>query len=113
MTFCPSCGAERKEGSKYCHNCGYDFGNVGAEVNLNSNSNTQATQNSIPNVQSENSYTFSKILGYICAILIPLFGIIFGIYLITREEENAKKHGKLIIGLSIVIWFLSFIAMGM
>ena len=77
MTFCPSCGAERKEGSKYCHNCGYDFGNVGAEVNLNSNSNTQATQNSIPNVQSENSYTFSKILGYLCAILIPLFSISF------------------------------------
>ena len=113
MTFCPSCGAERKEGSKYCHNCGYDFGNAGAEVNLNSNSNTQATQNSIPNVQSEKPYTFSKILGYLCAILIPLFGIIFGIYLITRDEENAKKHGKLIIGLSLVIWFLSVIAMGM
>lgn len=112
MTFCPSCGAERKEGSKYCHNCGYDFGNVGAEENTNLNSNT-VTQNSIPNVQSENSYTFSKILGYLCAILIPLFGVIFGIYLITRDEENAKKHGKIIIGLSIVIWFLSFIAMGM
>ncbi|WP_296869725.1 zinc-ribbon domain-containing protein [Methanobrevibacter sp.] len=113
MTFCPSCGTERKEGSKYCHNCGYDFGNVSAELNSNSNSNTQATQNPIPNVQSENSHTISKILGYICAILIPLFGVIFGIYLITRDEEDAKKHGKLIIGLSIVIWFLSFIAMGM
>ena len=70
-------------------------------------------QNSVPNVQSENSYTISKILGYICAILIPLFGVIFGIYLITRDEEDAKKHGKLIIGLSIVIWILSFIAMSM
>ena len=107
MTFCPSCGAERKEGSKYCHNCGYDFGNVGAEVNLNSNTNTQATQNSIPNVQSENSYTFSKILGYLCAILIPLFGLIFGVYLYTRAEDNAKKHGKIIIGLSIFIWAIS------
>ena len=113
MTFCPSCGTERKEGSKYCHNCGYDFGNVSAELNSNSNSNTQATQNPIPNVQSENSHTISKILGYICAILIPLFGVIFGIYLITRDEEDAKKHGKLIIGLSIVIWILSFIAMSM
>ena len=107
MTFCPSCGAERKEGSKYCHNCGYDFGNVGAEVNLNSHSNTQATQNSIHNVQSENSYTFSKILGYLCAILIPLFGLIFGVYLYTRAEDNAKKHGKIIIGLSIFIWAIS------
>ena len=113
MTFCPSCGAERKEGSKYCHNCGYDFGNVSAEGNANSNSNTQVTQNSIPNVQSEKSYTFSKILGYICAILIPLFGIIFGVYLITRDEADAKKHGKLIIGLSIVIWILSAMLMSM
>ncbi len=113
MTFCPSCGAERKDGSKYCHNCGYDFGAVDASVNANSNSTTQVTQNSIPNVQSENSHTISKILGYICAILIPLFGVIFGIYLITREEEDAKKHGKLIIGLSIVIWVLSFMLMSM
>jgi hypothetical protein len=27
--------------------------------------------------------------------------------------EEIKKHGKLIIGLSLVIWFLSVIAMGM
>lgn len=116
MTFCPSCGAERKEGSKYCHNCGYDFGAVDAGVNANSNSNAnaQVNQNSVPNVQAnENSHTISKILGYISAILIPLFGIIFGIYLITREEEDAKKHGKLIIGLSIVIWILSFMLMSM
>ena len=112
MTFCPSCGEERKEGSKYCHNCGYDFGNVGAEENTNLNTNT-VTQNSIPNVQSEKSYTFSKILGYLCAILIPLFGVIFGIYLVTRDEADAKKHGKLIIGLSIVIWILSAMLMSM
>ena len=112
MTFCPSCGEERKEGSKYCHNCGYDFGNVDAEENTNLNSNT-VTQNSIPNVQSEKSYTFSKILGYLCAILIPLFGVIFGIYLVTRDEADAKKHGKLIIGLSIVIWILSAMLMSM
>lgn len=111
MTFCPSCGAERKEGSKYCHNCGYDFGAVDAGVNANANSNTQVNQN-IPNVQAnENTYTISKVLGYISAILIPLFGFIFGIYLVTREEEDAKKHGKLIIGLSIVIWILSFMIM--
>ena len=32
---------------------------------------------------------------------------------LNTDEENAKKHGKLIIGLSLVIWFLSVIAMGM
>ena len=119
MTFCPSCGAEKKEGSKFCHNCGYDFeaagGNANSnvqadEVNSDFNSNAQVNQNPIPNVQStENSHTIAKVLGYICAILIPLFGLIFGIYLNTREEEDVKKHAKIIIGLSIVVWTISFL----
>ena len=118
MTFCPSCGAEKKEGSKFCHNCGYDFeaagGNANSNVQSDFNSNAQINQNPVPNAQaSENSHTIAKVLGYICAILIPLFGLIFGIYLNTREEEDAKKHAKIIIGLSIVIWAISFIAMRM
>ena len=116
MTFCPSCGAERKDGSKFCHNCGYNFEAVdaGANTNTNTNFNAQADQNPIPNIQSnENSHTISKVLGYIFAILIPIIGIVFGIYLVTRDEEDAKKHGKLIIGLSVVIWILSYIIMGM
>lgn len=124
MTFCPSCGVERKEGSKFCHNCGYDFEAVDAvtnenantntniDANMNSNSDVQVNQNPIPNVQTQNSYTISKILGYLCAILIPILGIIFGIYLYTRDEDDAKMHGKIMIGLSILIWFISFLAMG-
>ncbi len=120
MTFCPSCGAERKEGSKFCHNCGYNFEavdagtneNVNTNANMNSNSDVQVNPNPIPNVQTQNSYTISKILGYLCAILIPIFGIIFGIYLYTRDEDDAKMHGKIMIGLSILIWVISILVMG-
>ena len=60
--------------------------------------------------QVENEHTIAVVLGYILAILIPLFGIIVGIYLITRNDsEKAKMHGKLVIGLSILIWVLSFL----
>lgn len=118
MTFCPSCGAERKEGSKFCHNCGYDFEAVGAgtntnnDENTNSNFNAQVDQNPIPKVQAKgNSHTLSKILGYISALLIPLFGLIFGIYLYTRDDEDAKKHAKLIIGFSIIMWILYSLAL--
>ena len=118
MTFCPSCGAEKKEGSKFCHNCGYNFENAVSEAVQNDDFNTQVNPqvnaNPNPNVQSsQNSHTISKVLGYIFAILIPIIGIVFGIYLVTRDEEDAKKHGKLIIGLSVVIWIISYILMGM
>ncbi|WP_295619630.1 zinc ribbon domain-containing protein [uncultured Methanobrevibacter sp.] len=111
MTFCPSCGAEKKEGSKFCHNCGYDFEAAGAGGNTEFNSNPQVNQNPIPNVQPEKTYTIAKVLGYLCAILIPLFGIIFGVYLYTRPEDDAKKHGKLMIGLALVIWAISFLVL--
>ena len=124
MTFCPSCGAEKKEGSKFCHNCGYAFPDTGlGGENLGAGSVVQESQpfdsnfnvNQNPNQgmpTSENPHNIPKILGYICAILIPLFGLIFGIYMYTRPEENAKKHGKIIIGISVVIWALSIIALG-
>ena len=112
MTFCPSCGAEKKDGSKYCHNCGYEFKAVESGANQNSSLNADLNQSPNPAVEtSENSHTLAKVLGYIFAILIPLIGIILGIYLWTRNEENAKKHGKIIIGLSIVIWFISYLLM--
>ena len=141
MTFCPSCGAEKKEGSKFCHNCGYAFPDSelgGESVNNSFDSQSNPISNSgvqssgIPNsgVQtsgipnsgveasgipnpgmqtSENPHTLPKILGYICAILIPLFGVIFAIYMLTRPEEDAKKHGKIMLGLSIFIWIISAI----
>lgn len=131
MTFCPSCGALKKEGSKFCHNCGYDFENVddganqnvdsAAQLNQNADStvqlnqnadvNTQFNQNPSSGVQNQNSHTIAKVLGYICAIFMPLFGVIFGGYLYTREEADAKKHGKYILILSAIIWVLSILAM--
>ena len=112
MTFCPSCGAEKKEGSKFCHNCGYEFKTVESGANQDPNPNAQLNQSPNPAVETkQNSHTISKVLGYIFAILIPLIGLIFGIYLCVCEEADAKKHGKIIIGISVVILILSFIFM--
>lgn len=112
MTFCPSCGAEKKEGSKYCHNCGYEFKTVDTSANQSPSPNAQVSQSPNPTVETiENSHTLAKVLGYIFAILIPLIGVIFGIYLWRCNEEDAKKHGKIIIGLSIFIWIFSALFM--
>ena len=157
MSFCPSCGAEKKEGSKFCHNCGYDFSNVAGEgENAGANqspsvqggngsvsnsqstqgpfastqpsqnpsagtqstqgpfASTQPTQNQGYNVpESKNSHTIAKVLGYICAILIPLIGIIIGIYLVFSKDKEVHKHGIAIIVISILIWFISYMFMAL
>ena len=103
---------KKKEGSKFCHNCGYEFKAVEASANQDTSPNAQVNPSPNPSVQtSENSHTLAKVLGYIFAILIPLIGLIFGIYLWSRNEDDAKKHGKIIIGLSIFIWIISFLIM--
>ena len=117
MTFCPSCGAERKEGSKFCHNCGYDFNKFdSAKGNSNSNLNNStstSTVSSNPNVEvpeNKNSHGVAKVLGYIFAVLIPIIGIIIGIYLLMSENQDVHKHGKYIIFIGAVIQLISFLS---
>ncbi|MCQ2970786.1 zinc-ribbon domain-containing protein [Methanobrevibacter gottschalkii] len=97
--FCPKCGEELVDDAKFCKNCGETI------------KTEQETQNNeVQNV--ENDHKIALILGYVCAILIPLFGLIFGIYLVTRKDSSkANYHGKIIIGIAIVIWIISFLLM--
>ena len=44
------------------------------------------------------------------AILIPLIGLIIGIYLLTRDSSRAKKHGKFVLIVTVVVWTLSVIS---
>ncbi len=51
------------------------------------------------------------VLSYISAIAIPPLGLILGVVVVTRPLKQVSRHGKWIIGLSIVagiIWFLIF-----
>ena len=97
--FCPSCGEELPEGTKFCKNCGKDLENLQAS-------------NAVPVQAAENDHKFAIIIGYILAILIPLFGLIVGIYLYTRKDsENAQKHAKFVILVAVIVWFISFMLM--
>ncbi|MBQ2665579.1 zinc-ribbon domain-containing protein [Methanobrevibacter sp.] len=95
--FCPSCGEEQPEGSKFCKNCGKELTNLQP-------SNVQPA--------AENDHMAAVIIGYILAILIPLFGLIAGIYLYTRKDSaNAQKHAKFVILVAVIVWFISFMIM--
>lgn len=47
-------------------------------------------------------------LGYFFAIFGGWFGLVVGLYLLTRDNEKAKLHGKIILGIS-GIWILLII----
>lgn len=51
------------------------------------------------------------VLGYITAFALPLLGLFLGIVCVTRPNEATARHGRWIIGISIiasVIWALVF-----
>ena len=96
--FCPSCGEELPEGTKFCKKCGKDLSNM--------------QQANVPQPVAENDHKIAIIIGYVLAILIPLFGLIVGIYLYTRKDSaNAQKHAKFVILVAVIVWFISFMLM--
>ena len=85
--YCPSCGEQLVDEAKFCKNCGMNL------ENYQSPNNVQQARPEYRHQVAENEHTIAVVLGYILAILIPLFGIIVGIYLITRNDsEKAKMH---------------------
>ena len=103
--FCPNCGEELVDSAKFCKNCGKKLENGQTDFNVQDNRPFE-----VPIV--EKSYKLSIVIGYICAVLFPLFGLILGIYLITRKDsENANKHAKFILIITVIIWFLSAMLM--
>lgn len=58
----------------------------------------------------EKDHKVAIIIGYILAVLIPIFGVFVSVYLLTRDDSaNAKKHGKYILIVSVIVWIISFI----
>ena len=102
--FCPSCGEELVDSAKFCKNCGTNLENLEKPRHSNQNQDFQ-----VPLV--EKKHTAAIVIGYICAILIPLIGLIISVYLLTRDNsENARKHGKYMLIVTVIVWALSFLS---
>ena len=103
--YCPSCGEELVDNAKFCKNCGMNLENMEANRNT-APSNAEQFRATVP----QNDHKLAVYAGYVLAILIPLFGIIIAIYLMTRNDSDyANKHGKYVLILGVVIWFISFL----
>lgn len=95
--YCPNCGEELVDDAKFCKSCGTNLENRQAPP--------KKEEYTVPVVESD--HKIAIIAGYVLAILMPLFGLIMSVYLWTRTSENAKKHAKYILIVSIARWFLS------
>ena len=125
MPFCHNCGKEVKEGTKFCSGCGASLSDEPQSSNTQQD-NVSGTicpkcGSIVPfgsvactncgSLLNQDKHTAAIVLGYICSVFLPLFGIIFGIYLLTRPNKGVHKHGIIMIVLAIVmaiIWWLFF-----
>ncbi len=100
--FCPFCGEELVDSAKFCKNCGKNIEDYQKEPAGDEN-----TYQFNPAIV-ENDHTLASLLGIVFAILVPLIGIIIGIYVYTRKDSSkAHKRGISIIALSVVVWIVS------
>lgn len=120
---CPRCGKENDGKTDFCIYCGTKFDEYKPDNDLNLNlfnfnkSNSEDIANSNQNFQNrppQKNYNLAIVLGYIFSILGGLIGLVIAIYLITRKNQNAKKHGKIQLAIFAVyiMLIIAFIATG-
>lgn len=128
VNFCSYCGERLEdETSKFCSKCGKSLDSTGNQTQQTVQSNTMFGQMNCPfcgknipittpncpfcgNVVNAKSYKVAIIIGYVGTLIIPLIGIIDGIYLLTRDNQEVHKHGIIMIMESIIMWFIWFIS---
>lgn len=108
---CPLCGYPNPDEADFCVKCG---------TPLLFKSQFEGTHNSIKPIIIKRSIgqeselspqptsKFIIYLGYILAILGSIIGLVIAIYLITRKDPVAKKHGY--IQIAIILFYIIIIA---
>lgn len=112
MAYCSNCGNELKQGAKFCDKCGTQVKTPHQEPHVSGGTACPSCGSLIPlgnvvcpkcgNPLNQDTHTAAIVIGYICSIFLPLFGIIFGIYLLTRKNKDVHKHGIIMIVIAIV-----------
>ncbi len=122
VKFCSNCGNQLNDESKFCAKCGTRVDDVGGQPGTQQNVNAgvfcgkcgalvplgNTVCTSCGASLNQDSHKIAIVLGYICAFLFHIVGIIFGIYLLTRDNPDVKKHGAIIIAISVVMVVVSF-----
>ena len=99
--YCPSCGEELVDNAKFCKSCGINLDTMEENRNTHQENTKQFIE------ATEKSHTLAVVAGYILAVLVPLLGIIVAVYLLTRDSPDAKKHGRYMVIVAVVVWILT------
>lgn len=110
---CPLCGFHNPEEAEYCVKCGTPLVfKKQFQGDPNSNLNPIVIKKEISNNASEHRANKTSrwliVFGYIFSILGGILGLIIAIYLSTRKDPVARKHGH--IQLAIFIFYIALIA---
>ena len=110
---CPKCGKINDGTTDFCIYCGTIYEEYKADednsniFSIGNGPNRKPWNDSNPLSGENHNYRLMIIIGYIFAILGSVLGFIFAIYLITRKDPSAKKHG--IIQLALLIIEFAFV----
>lgn len=125
--YCSECGVENSDAAKFCIKCGKPLVEIKTETEEKVGEyKCPRCDKSIPiginicpycgNVLIKEDYTGAKVIGYLFTILTLFFGfipgiigIIIGIYIISRENQEIRKHGIIMIILNVLFTIINFI----
>jgi|GEM_PF-953259 hypothetical protein len=109
--YCPNCGSENKDDAQFCESCGTKLDAIGGDV-----SSRTKTSQSPPYYQqgpeAKKPSTILVVLGYIFALFGGLIGIVLGLFLYSKNNHEAKTHGRNILLISAVMIVLGVLVSG-
>lgn len=113
VKFCHNCGAElRSENNKFCQKCGAElYHDNNANINNIESGMTcpkcgemvPLYQKSCPNCgQMFEDNKIAVIVGYVVSIFFGIFGLIPGVYLLTRDNSKSRTQGIIVCAISLL-----------
>lgn len=119
VKFCHNCGAElRSENDKFCQKCGAEvYHDNNANINnIESGMTCPKCGNIVPFYQKScpncglifEDNKIAVIIGYIVSIFFGIFGLIPGVYLLTRDNSKSRTQGIIVCAISL-LWLLALL----
>ena len=111
---CPLCGFQNPDEADYCVKCGtplvFKTQFEGKETTIKPIVIKKEVIQNTESINVPKTSSWIIILGYIFSILGGLLGLIIAIYLATRKDPIAKKHGRIQLGI-FAIYFIILLAL--